>query len=138
MKKQDQKQGELYEQPNNISISDFGRTVLFTINTLKTTGKSYRRKIHTYDMIYKIYLEAMLIKIANLGEKYQGQLSEYVEYIFQNISETSPYDAFQFLHDVIKWYFSKLAFKYNLTKKEPSLPDYMIAEIRDIYNNMKI
>lgn len=111
---------------------------LSVINTLRTTGKSYRRKLHFLQDIQAKYLEAAISKNIHILPNYIPKLTTYLTTIFTHISETSPYDAHQFIQDIINWYFKSLAYQYKITKKEPTLPDYILAEIKDIANSITI
>ena len=110
----------------------FQEKVYQTINTLKTSGRIYRRRIHTYQSIHDKYLIEVVKQNQHLGANYQAKLQEYIKNIFANIHPAASYDAFQYINDVITWYFKSLAFFYKLTKKEPGMPDYILSEIKDI------
>ena len=110
----------------------FQEKVFQTINTLNTSGRIYRRRIHTYQSIQDKYLIEVVKQNQHLGANYQAKLQEYIKNIFTNIHPAASYDAFQYINDVITWYFKSLAFFYKLTKKEPGMPDYILSEIKDI------
>jgi hypothetical protein len=110
----------------------FPEKVFQIITTLKTSGRVYRRRIHTYQSIQDKYLIEVVKQNQHLGENYLSKLREYITNIFTNINHTASYDAFQYVNDVITWYFKSLAFFYKLTKKEPGMPDYILSEIKDI------
>jgi len=46
------------------------------------------------------------------------------------------YYILEFANNIIDWYFKCLAFKYNLIKIQPQIPDYIISEINDIAKSM--
>lgn len=110
----------------------FQEKVFQIITTLKTSGRVYRRRIHTYQSIQDKYLIEVVKQNQHLGANYQAKLQEYIKNIFTNIHPAASYDAFQYINDVITWYFKSLAFFYKLTKKEPGMPDYILSEIKDI------
>ena len=75
-------------------------------------------------------------KNSNLGSNYLDKMSINVETIFSKIIEKQNYEALEFINNIIAWYFKYLAFKYNLIKIQPVLPDYTIAEINDICKSL--
>jgi hypothetical protein len=104
------------------------------INTLNTTGKKYRQVTHTLNNVITQYTDIMHTTHSHLGNNYLQLFTQYIMYIFNNYAYN--YDALELINNVIKWYFKTLAFKYNLTKQKPNLPDYTIAEIQHIYNTL--
>ena len=119
-------------RPHPIPRLSFQEKVYKLITTLKTSGRVYRRRIHTYQSVQNKYLIEVVKQNQHLGENYQAKLREYIINIFTNIHPAAPYDAFQYVNDVITWYFKTMAFFYNLTKKEAIMPDYILSEIKDI------
>jgi hypothetical protein len=133
---------------------DFASKVLTDINILSTTGKNYRRVNHKLDNIKANYIQNMKNKYSNLGTNYLDKMTSNIETIFCKIIEKQNYDALEFINNVITWYFKCLAFKYNLIKIQPQipesqpyvigldgkptcgLPDYTIAEINDICKSL--
>ena len=123
--------------PNNIT---FAEKVLDKINLLNTTGKNYRRTNHKLDQIVKYYIENMQNKYNHIGTNYVNKMTTNIQTIFTKIFEKNKteltYDTLEFVNNIIDWYFKCLAFKYNLTKIQPQLPDYIISEINDIAKSM--
>ena len=121
-------------QLNQIDASryKFADNVLEKRNILATIGKSYRRKIYKLNDITELYINDMTTKFINMGSTYIKNMSTNVELICNNVSRDSSYDTLDFVNSIIDYFFKTLAYKYKLTKKIPNLPDYTIAEIKEI------
>ena len=117
--------------------TDFSTNVLTKITTLSTTGRSYRRVKHSINDVVQGYIASMKIAHNSLGNAYLSILENDIQTIFSKILAKNNYEALEFCNNVIDWYFKCLAFKYNLTKNVPKLPDYIIAEIRDIAKSLE-
>jgi hypothetical protein len=127
----------------------FSEKVLDKINLLNTTGKNYRRTNHKLDQIVKYYIDTMQLKYNHIGTNYTTKMTTNINTIFTKLIEYCintnkneknntelTYDTLEFANNIIDWYFKCLAFKYNLTKIQPQLPDYIISEINDIAKSM--
>lgn len=119
------------EQPD-VSRYKFADEVLEKRNILATIGKSYRRKIYKLNDITELYINNMTTKFTNMGTTYIKNMSTNIEIICNNVSRESSYDTLDFVNSIIEYFFKNLAYKYKLTKKIPNLPDYTIAEIKEI------
>lgn len=119
------------EQPD-VSRYKFADEVLEKRNILATIGKSYRRKIYKLNDITELYINNMTTKFTNMGTTYIKNMSTNIEIICNNVSRESSYDTLDFVNSIIEYFFKNLANKYKLTKKIPNLPDYTIAEIKEI------
>ena len=79
-------------------------------------------------------------KYNHIGTNYVNKMTTNIQTIFTKIFEKNKteltYDTLEFVNNIIDWYFKCLAFKYNLTKIQPQLPDYIISEINDIAKSM--
>lgn len=117
--------------------NDFTNKVLEKLNILTTTGRNYRRINHKLDNVITNYIATMKIKHNNLGTTYLTKMETDIQFIFTKIMEKQNYDALEYCNNVIDWYFKCLAFKYNLIKSPPNLPDYIISEIHDIAKSME-
>ena len=115
---------------------DFAKKVLEKITMLSTTGKNYRRINHKLDNIRADYIQNIKNKYSTLGTNYLDKMSSNIETIFCKIIQKQNYEALEFINNVVTWYFKCLAFKYNLIKIQPQLPDYTIAEINDICKSL--
>lgn len=122
---------QLEEQPD-VSRYKFADEVLEKRNILATIGKSYRRKIYKLNDITELYINNMTTKFTNMGTTYIKNMSTNIEIICNNVSRESSYDTLDFVNSIIEYFFKNLANKYKLTKKIPNLPDYTIAEIKEI------
>jgi hypothetical protein len=139
------------------SNKTFSEKVFQKINLLHTTGKNYRRTNHKLDQIVKYYIDTMQHKYTHIGTNYTTKMTANIITIFNklieyccennvtknNVTENNineniknktelSYDTLEFANNIIDWYFKCLAFKYNLTKIQPQIPDYIISEINDI------
>ena len=127
----------------------FAEKVLEKINLLNTTGKNYRRVNHKLVDIIQYYIENMQNKYNHIGTNYVNKMTTNIQTIFTKLIEYCintnkneknntelTYDTLEFANNIIDWYFKCLAFKYNLTKIQPQLPDYIISEINDIAKSM--
>ena len=121
-------------QLNQIDASryKFADNVIEKRNILATIGKLYRRKIYKLNDITDLYINDMTSKFTNMGATYIKNMSSNVELICNNVSSDSSYDTLDFVNSIIDYFFKNLANKYKLTKKIPNLPDYTIAEIKEI------
>jgi hypothetical protein len=122
------------------SNQTFAEKVLDKINLLNTTGKNYRRVNHKLLDIIQYYIEHMQKKYNHIGTNYVNKMTTNIQTIFTKIFEKNKteltYDTLEFVNNIIDWYFKCLAFKYNLTKIQPQIPDYIISEINDIAKSM--
>jgi len=122
------------------SNQTFAEKVLDKINLLNTTGKNYRRVNHKLVDIIQYYIENMQNKYNHIGTNYVNKMTTNIQTIFTKIFEKNKteltYDTLEFVNNIIDWYFKCLAFKYNLIKIQPQLPDYIISEINDIAKSM--
>ena len=121
-------------QLNQIDASryKFADNVLEKRNILASIGKSYRRKIYKLNDITELYINDITTKFTNMGASYIKNMSTNIEIICNNVSRDSSYDTLDFVNSIIEYFFKNLAYKYKLTKKIPNLPDYTIAEIKEI------
>jgi hypothetical protein len=119
-------------QQSDVSRYKFADEVLEKRNILATIGKSYRRKIYKLNDITELYINNMTTKFINMGATYIKNMSTNIEIICNNVSRESSYDTLDFVNSIIEYFFKTLANKYKLTKKIPNLPDYTIAEIKEI------
>lgn len=126
-------------QLNQIDASryKFADNVIEKRNILATIGKLYRRKIYKLNDITDLYINDMTSKFTNMGATYIKNMSSNVELICNNVSSDSSYDTLDFVNSIIDYFFKNLANKYKLTKKIPNLPDYTIAEIKEIAEQIK-
>ena len=113
----------------------FTNEVLDRVKLLSCTGQLYRRKVHKLDNIIKTYIHNMSQINSSLGQSYLDKMSKDVLDIFSNLHYNTPYDNIEFINSVINYYFKLLAFQYNLTKRNPQLPDYTLAEIKEMAKN---
>ena len=118
---------------NSNPKQQYADNVMEKLIILLTTGRSYRRQVYKLEGILLFYIDQMRAKFSNMGEKYITNMIIDVENIFKNVSSTSQYDTLEFVNTVIEYCFKTIAYKY--TKKEkpyPQLPDYTLAEIKDL------
>lgn len=123
-------------EPVDTKVNKFKNNTLERLNKLKSNGISYRRIIHKMDNVLAKYILDMNEKNKQLGNRNLELMSIAVNSIFSNITISSSYDVIEYVHNVMEWYFKCLAFKYNLTKIQPKLPDYIIPEILDLSKNI--
>ena len=112
--------------------SEFTESVISNLETLKKIGKSYRRKIYKSDDITAYFITNMKLKSANMGEKYINDMVININKIFNNVSRQSKYDIVEFVNSVIQYGYKMISYKYTKNKIEPKLPDYTMAEIKDL------
>jgi len=116
----------------DIKTNKFKTNAMERLAKLQSGGISYRRVVHKLDNVLTKYILDMNEKHKQLGNRNLELMSIAVKSIFQNVTITSQYDVIEYVHNVMDWYFKCLAFKYNLIKNQPKLPDYIIAEICDL------
>jgi len=124
------------KEHKEVLVVDFADTVITSVETLKTNGKSYRRKIYKINDIINYFIDNMKIKNKNLGDKYITDMINNVNKIFENVSRQSKYDVLEFVNLVIKYGYKMISCKYTKKKIEPTLPDYTLAEIKDLQNQL--
>jgi len=112
--------------------SEFTESVISNLETLKTIGDSYRRKIYKIDDITSYFITNMKLKSANMGEKYINDMVTNINKIFNNVSRQSKYDIVEFVNSVMQYGYKMISYKYTKNKIEPKLPDYTMAEIKDL------
>ena len=138
METQNQPEKEIDDiQHPDVSRYKFADEVLEKRNILATIGKSYRRKIYKLNDIIELYITNMGSKFIFMGATYIKNMSTNIEIICNNVSRDSSYDTLDFVNSIIDYFFKNLANKYKLTKKIPNLPDYTIAEIKEIAEQIK-
>ena len=120
------------EKEESKNVSSFAETVLTSVELLKTTGKSYRRKIYKVDDILCYFIDNMKLKFSNMGEKYIIEMIKNINNIFNNVSRQSNYDMLEFVYSVIEYGYKMISYKFTKKKLEPKLPDYTMAEIKDL------
>jgi hypothetical protein len=119
----------------DIKTNKFKTNAIERLAKLQSGGISYRRVVHKLDNVLTKYILDMNEKHKQLGNRNLELMSIAVNSIFINVTITSKYDVIEYVHNVMDWYFKCLAFKYNLIKNQPKLPDYIIAEICDLAKN---
>ena len=133
IKQQQTKQSkEIKPENTEVVITEYADKVMNNIDILSSTGKIYRRKAYMITDIIDFYVKNMKIKFSNMGEKYITDMIKHINTIINNVSRYSKYDVLEYVDSIIQYFFKSLAFKFNLTKKEPSLPDYTLPEIKDL------
>jgi hypothetical protein len=115
-----------------IKINKFKTNAMDRLSKLQTGGISYRRIVHKLDNVLTKYILDMIEKNKQLGNRNLELMSIAVKSIFLNVTISSQYDVIEYVHNVMEWYFKCLAFKYNLIKNQPNLPDFTIPEILDL------
>ena len=116
----------------DIKINKFKTNAMERLAKLQSGGISYRRVVHKLDNVLTKYILDMNEKNKQLGNRNLELMSIAVKSIFLNVTISSQYDVIEYVHNVMDWYFKCLAFKYNLIKKQPNLPDFTIPEILDL------
>lgn len=116
----------------DIKIMKFKTGTIERLGKLQNGGISYRRIVHNIDNVFTKYILEMNDKNKHLGNRNLELMSTAVKSIFLNVNITCQYDVIEYVHNVMDWYFKGLAFKYNLIKKQPNLPDFTIPEIIDL------
>jgi len=120
------------DQTQDQTHSAYTEKIISNIEMLSTIGKSYRKTIYKTNDLIKIYSDNMRIKNINMGEKYINDMIININNIFANVSRQSKYDLIEFVNSVILYSFKKISFKYTKKKIDPELPDYTMAEIKDL------
>ena len=103
------------EKEQSKNVSSFAETVLTSVELLKTTGKSYRRKIYKVDDILCYFIDNMKLKFSNMGDKYIIEMIKNINNIFNNVSRQSNYDMLEFVYLVIEYGYKMISYKF--TKK---------------------
>ena len=116
----------------DIKTNKFKTNAMERLAKLQSGGISYRRVVHKLDIVLSKYILDMNEKHKQLGNRNLELMSIAVKSIFLNVTISSQYDVIEYVHNVMDWYFKCLAFKYNLIKKQPNLPDFTIPEILDL------
>jgi hypothetical protein len=120
------------EKEESKNVSSFAETVMTSVELLTTTGKSYRRKIYKVDDILYYFIDNMKLKFSNMGDKYIIEMIKNINNIFNNVSRQSNYDMLEFVYLVIEYGYKMISYKFTKKKLEPKLPDYTMAEIKDL------
>lgn len=115
-----------------VIVSEFTETIIKLVEKLKLEGKSYRRKIYKFNDIINYFIDNMKIKNKNLGDKYINDMVININNIFENVSRQSKYDVLEFVKLVIQYGYKMISYKYTKNKIEPTLPDYTVAEIKEM------
>lgn len=120
------------DNSKEIIVSEFTETIIKLVEKLKLEGKSYRRKIYNFNDIINYFIDNMKIKNKNLGDKYINDMVININNIFENVSRQSKYDVLEFVKLVIQYGYKMISYKYTKNKIEPTLPDYTVAEIKEM------
>ena len=118
---------------------EFRNKVLETISNLQSTGHLFNRKRHTLENVLNSYITKMNEKHIMLGTVILERMVIQVAYIFKQVNSKTPYEVLDFISLVIKWYFRTLIKRRNkitLAIEPVSLPDYIIPEIKELYESM--
>ena len=130
--KQSKQSKEIKLENTEVIITTYADKVMYNVELLLSTGKIYRRKVYMISDVIDFYVKNMKIKFSNMGEKYITDMIKNINIIINNVSRYSKYDVLEYVNSIIQYFFKNLAFKFNLTKKEPLLPDYTLPEINDL------
>ena len=120
------------DNSKEVIVSEFTETIIKLVEKLKQEGKSYRRKIYKFNDIINYFIDNMKIKNKNLGDKYINDMVININNIFENVSRQSKYDVLEFVKLVIQYGYKMISYKYTKNKIEPTLPDYTVAEIKEM------
>ena len=115
--------------------SDFKTEVVNKLEDIYNNGFSIDDKTYTINKVITIYVKNMKLKFNSLGSTYLTNMVKDIENIINNLTIKSNYDNLEFVNNILNYCIKMLHYKHKKNSVEPTIPDYTLAEIKDMSKN---
>ena len=116
--------------------SDFKTDVINKLEDIYKNGISIDDKEYNINKVINIYVKNMKTKFNSLGTTYLTNMVKDIENIINNLTIKSNYDNLEYVNNVLNYSIKMLHYKNKKTSVEPTIPDYTLAEIKDMGKNL--
>jgi hypothetical protein len=116
--------------------TDFKTEVITKLEDIYKNGISIDDKTYTINKIITLYVKNMKIKFNSLGSTYLHNMVQDIENIINNLNIKSNYDNLEYVNNVLNYCIKILNYKHKKNITEPNIPDYTLAEIKDMAKNV--
>ena len=116
--------------------SDFKTDVINKLEDIYNNGFSIDDKTYTINKVITIYVKNMKLKFNSLGLTYLTNMVKDIENIINNLTIKSNYDNLEFVNNILHYCIKMLHYKHKKNSVEPTIPDYTLAEIKDMSKNL--
>jgi hypothetical protein len=124
------------DQKQSKHKTDFKTEVITKLETLYKNGISIDDKTYTINKVITIYVKNMKVKFNSLGTTYLHNMVLDIENIINNLTIKSNYDNLEYVNNILNYCINILYYKHNKINSEPTIPDYTLAEIKDMGKNI--
>ena len=111
---------------------DFKTEVITKLENIYKNGISIDDKTYTINKVITIYVKNMKIKFNSLGSTYLHNMVQDIENIINNLNIKSNYDNLEYVNNILNYCIKILHYKHKKNNDEPIIPDYTLAEIKDM------
>ena len=116
--------------------TDFKSEVVNKLEDIYKNGISIDDKTYSINKVITIYVKNMKLKFNLLGTSYLTNMVKDIENIINNLTIKSNYDNLEFVNNILNYSIKMLHYKNKKTSIEPTIPDYTLAEIKDMGKNL--
>jgi hypothetical protein len=116
--------------------TDFKTEVITKLEDIYKNGLCIDDKTYTINKVITLYVKNMKIKFNSLGLSYLQNMVQDIENIINNLNIKSNYDNLEYVNNVLNYCIKNLHYKHKKISVEPPLPDYTLAEIKDMAKNV--
>ena len=116
--------------------SDFKTDVINKLEDIYKNGISIDDKEYNINKVINIYVKNMKTKFNSLGTTYLNNMVKDIENIINNLTIKSNYDNLEFVNNILNYCIKMLHYKHKKNSVEPNIPDYTLAEIKDMGKNL--
>ena len=127
---------QINEPVNPKNKKDFKTEVINKLENIYTNGISIDDKTYTINKVITIYVKNMKVKFSSLGPTYLHNMVKDIENIINNLTIKSNYDNLEYVNNVLNFCIKNIHYKHKKISVEPTIPDYTLAEIKDMAKNM--
>ena len=121
---------------NSLTKNEFRTEVINKLEDTYKNGLSIDDKIYTINKIITIYVKNMKLKFNYLGPTYLHNMVQDIENIINNLTIKSNYDNLEYVNNILNYCIKTLYYKHKKNSVEPTIPDYTLAEIKDMAKNL--
>jgi len=115
--------------------SDFKTDVINKLEDIYKNGISIDDKAYNINKVINIYVKNMKVKFNYLGPTYLTNMVKDIENVINNLNIKSNYDNLEFVNNILNYCIKMLHYKHKKNSVEPTIPDYTLAEIKDMGKN---
>lgn len=130
IQKQSAENAHIHIQQND--KPDFKTEVVNKLEDIYINGFTIDDKTYKINKIITIYVKNMKLKFNYLGQTYLNNMVKDVENIINNLTIKSNYDNLEYVNNILNYCIKSLFFENKKISVEPKIPDYTLAEIKDM------